>query len=157
RVARQRRPARIAILFVRFLETRRRRDRAIIGALAPNMITHRVQRLQHFLSKLRALFEDLFHHIHRRIRKCRQIGVAIQLQHLAQEKLVFAYGCGIGGHERLRRGNWEWGIGNGPAWAPFPTPYSLFPIRFNARLRDASWLPLRKPALRPSPPAPPDE
>lgn len=98
---RQTEPAALRDLLERFLETLRRGDAAVIGALAAFEIAHAIERLQHLFGELGSFAQNGFAHVARRVGEAGQIVVAVDLEDVVEQEIhVFDGGfvdrhCGL--------------------------------------------------------------
>ena len=97
RVRPQRRPATLDQLGVGILEAGRRCDRIVRAPGAAFLVAHAVKRRQHLGGELAGFLQDRLDGVHRGVGKCGQVGVSLQLQHVAQQEDVIPHG-GLIGH-----------------------------------------------------------
>ena len=94
----QGRPAGLDELLVSLLEARRSDDRAVVVALAANLVADAVQRRQHLGSEAARLLEDRLDQVGRRVGEARQVRIAADVQHVVEDEPRLAHRRGIGGH-----------------------------------------------------------
>jgi hypothetical protein len=93
------RPAAFDQLGVGLLEAGRGLDRMIGAPGAALLVADVIERRQDFAGEPSGLFDDLLDHVHRGVGEGGQLGVGLDLQHVAQQEDVLADG-GLIGHGR---------------------------------------------------------
>jgi hypothetical protein len=94
----ERRPARLDQLPIGLLEAGWGGDGAVGMAHAAVRVADLVQRLQHLLEKFCALSQHLIDEVERSLREARQVGVAIDAEHIFEEKAILAQRRCVGRH-----------------------------------------------------------
>ncbi len=109
---RQPEPAAFGDLLEGFLETLRRGDAAVIAALAAFEIADAIERLQHFFAQLGRLVQNRLADIGGGIGKAGKIVVAVDLEHVVEQKAHIFHGGFVGRHGVLPAGRTD-GFGGG--------------------------------------------
>ena len=94
----------------RFRETVRRLHAGVVIALAALYVADIVQRKQHFLGELAALFQDRINQVGCRVFKAGQVGVVLKLEHFMKNELHVADRGVVTGHVSFlvnKNGNWR--------------------------------------------------